>query len=50
MDGAPSLGKGEIIQITLEWFLTNLTPLVEELAHLPPIVESLLLDSANGIG
>jgi hypothetical protein len=50
MDGAPSLGKGEIIPIALEWFLTNLPPLVEEFFHLPPIVESLLLGTANGIG
>jgi hypothetical protein len=50
MDGALSLGKGEIISIALEWFLTNLPPLMEEFAHLPPIVESLLLGTANGIG
>jgi hypothetical protein len=50
MDGAPSLGKGEIIPITLEWFLKNLPRLVEEFAHLPPIVESLFLGTANGIG
>jgi hypothetical protein len=50
MDGAPSLGKGEIIPIVLEWFLTNLPTLVEEFAQLPPIVESLLLGTANGIG
>jgi hypothetical protein len=50
MDGAPSLGKGEIILIALEWFLTNLAPLVEEFAHLPPIVESHLLGTAKEIG
>jgi hypothetical protein len=50
MDSAPSLGKGEIISIALEWFLTNIPPLVKEFAHLSPIVESLLLGTANGIG
>jgi hypothetical protein len=50
MDGAPSLGKGGIIPIALEWFLTNLPSLVEEFSHLSPIVESLLLGTANRIG
>jgi hypothetical protein len=50
MDGAPSLEKREIVPITLEWFLTNLPSLMEKFAHLLPIVESLLLGTANGIG
>jgi hypothetical protein len=50
IDGAPSLGKGEVIPIALEWFLTNLSSLVEEFSHLSPIVELLLLGVANGIG
>jgi hypothetical protein len=34
----------------LEWFLANLPLPVEEFLHLHPIVESLLLGAANGIG
>jgi hypothetical protein len=49
MNGAPSLGKGKVIPIALEWFLTNVPSLVEEFPHLPPIVESLLLGATNGI-
>jgi hypothetical protein len=50
MDRAPTLGKGEVILIALEWFLTNLPLLMDEFPHISPIVESLLLGAANRIG
>jgi hypothetical protein len=48
IDGAPSLGKGEVTPIALEWFLANLPLLMEELPHLPPIVKSLCSASQMG--